>query len=141
MCLSNVGRVAFGSRAWELLHRFDDEAGRGTPVLIYASMPSEPRGHVVSWVARWWAVVDATTSGGHPEADLVRPPSTIPGGEDEERYWFAFWEVTDLRPLARESWIAIRSLRRLSGGKFNADFIPEGPTLLGALPSDVPEGV
>lgn len=53
LCEGPQGRVAFGSRAWETLQRFDDAAGVDAPVLIYASMSGEHRGPVVTWAARW----------------------------------------------------------------------------------------
>jgi len=137
LCNMSQGRVAFGSRAWEVLKRFDDEVGQGAPVLIYASVSSEHRGPVVSWVATWHGLVFALNDGSHPDGDEFRPPSTTLGGEDGAGYWFAFWEVTRLHPLDRESWIPIRTLRKPSGGKFKADFIPEGPTLVGTLPKGV----
>ncbi len=47
------GKVAFGSRAWEVFRDLHAEAGPGAPVLIYASHSDAPLGPVVSWRARY----------------------------------------------------------------------------------------
>lgn len=136
LCDGAQGRVAFGSRVWETLQRFDDAVGEGAPVLIYASMSGEHRGPVVTWVARWHGFVFALSDGSHPDGEECRPPSTASGGEDGSGYWFAFWEITHLRPLERDMWIPIRTLRKPNGARFSPEFIPEGPTLVGALPAE-----
>ncbi len=126
------GRVAFGSRAWQVLSQFDEQAGPGAPVLIYASHPSHNRGPKVTWTARWlrW---EPTNGGRHPDGDLIRPPRSVDDGEDTVGYWVGYWEATDLTPLSQDQWVRTSDLVNLHGRRFTP-FVPEGPILLGADP-------
>jgi len=126
------GKVAFGSRAWEVLRRFDEGAGPGAPVLIYASHPATSVGPVVTWRAIWAGWVESE-GGAHPDGDLYRPPSTH-GGEDRARWWAVFWAVSDLRELSRDEWLPVARLTDLRGRAYRRGFMPEGPILLGAAP-------
>lgn len=123
------GRVAFGTRAWEVFHQLVDQAGPDAPVLIYASHAEQSVGSVVSWTARFVRWVEAV-GGRHPDEDLYRPTSTQVGREDDSGYWHGFWEVTDLRHLQPEEQLPINRLKGTNGRGFARDFIPEGPTLL-----------
>ncbi len=123
------GRVAFGTRVWEAFRELET----GAPVLIYASHATEVNlGPVVSWQARYAGWVSATISGGHPEGDRYRPPSTS-GGEDNAGHWLGFWEVNDLVQLPTERRIPIARLRDRRGRTYARDFVPEGPILLSAV--------
>lgn len=107
-------------------------AGIGAPVLIYTSHATEQNlGPVESWQARFGGWVPATISGGHPEGEGYRPPSS--GGEDALGGWLGFWEVTDLEALPVEQHIPIARLHDRKGRKYGRDFVPEGPILLGGL--------
>lgn len=125
----DMGRVAFGSRAWNVLRDFDEQAGPGAPVWIYASHPSRNRGPVASWRATWVGWIE-TSGGPHPEGDMVRPASTMGGKEDCAGYWAGFWEVRDLHPLGSNK--KISELTDIHGRKYRRSFIPEGPILLAA---------
>jgi hypothetical protein len=127
------GKVAFGTRGWEVFRDLEADGGLGAPVLIYASHAAEHNlGPVVSWQACYAGWVPATISGGHPDGERYRPPSTY-GGEDTTRHWLGFWAVTDLQALGAEEHIPIADLHDRRGRKFGGDFVPEGPILLGGL--------
>jgi len=124
------GRVAFGSRAWELFRELDRLRGHlPVDVYVYASH-SNALTFDVSWHARYIGHVHSI-NGAHPAGSKCRPPSTFKYADDNQGYWAIFWEVEDLRELSREDRIAIKTLRgygrRAAYGK---NFVPEGPILI-----------
>ncbi len=128
------GKVAFGSRAWEVFRRLDAlRDGLPVDVWIYAShahVGGPPR---ATWRARYIGHVNAVC-GAHPDGAKYRPPSTIEGGEDEAQYWAIFWEVEDLRELGPDEAIPVTSFQGLERkSRYRKLFVPEGPLLVLAV--------
>jgi len=127
LCESRKGKVAFGSRAWELFRDLDDiRCGADVDVYIYASQIQGPP--AVTWRARYIGAVEGI-NGAHPEGYKYRPEFVKADGEDRNAYWAIFWEVADLKPLDEP--IAIKDLHGFKTGKgFSKTLIPEGPMLI-----------
>lgn len=118
------GKVAFGSRNWELFRRLDqdrDELGvEKVDVFIYASQTGD-REHFVSWHANYIGHVEGV-GGAHPGGARFRPPSTMADGRG---HWAVFWEVAGLERIEP---IPISKLRGLDAKRnYDKAFIPEGP--------------
>lgn len=126
------GKVAFGSRAWEVFRKLDQESLQDLPVLIYASHADGVVRPLVTWRATYVGHVESR-AGAHPQGERYRPPSAIAGGEDRSGYWAVFWEVTDLHRLAEQEYVPIGRLRDIKGRRYGTGFVPEGPILLGGL--------
>ncbi|MDI6711974.1 MAG: hypothetical protein QMD96_01915 [Anaerosomatales bacterium] len=120
------GKVAFGSRAWEVFRRLDALRG-GLPVytLIYASHAGAPR-PVASWRGYYIGHVEGV-NGAHPDGPKYRPRTAVEDREDEG-WWAVFWEVTGLEPLSVP--ISIGELRGFGAKRNYAPFIPEGPVII-----------
>lgn len=122
------GKVAFGSRAWQLFRELDAlRHDRPVEVYIYASHSPETACDV-TWRARYVRHVQSD-GGAHPEGMRFRPPSTGLHPSDNTGHWAVFWEVEELERLPEP--IAIGGLRGL--GKPTAyarSFVPEGPVLI-----------
>ncbi len=131
VCMAE-GKVAFGTRVWDVFRELRIEAGAGAPVLIYASHATTNVGPVVTWTARFADWVPAV-GGHHPDRDRYRPPSTQVEDEDRSGYWLGFWEVTHLRRLDNGEQIPISSLHDRRGRKYGRGFVPEGPILLSGV--------
>jgi hypothetical protein len=117
------GRVAFGSRAYELFLKLEKLRGDGdVDVYIYASHAA---GHdaEAAWHARYVGFV-RSESGFHPNPEH-RPESSLTDTPDSA----LFWEVEDLRRLDPPVWIG-----KLTGlGKkkpYGHKFPPHGPVLI-----------
>lgn len=126
------GRVAFGSRAWEVFARLDHIlAGRPCDCLIYASDSATP---IAPPTATWRAsYIDHVESrgGAHPQGMAYRPMSTEKYGADNKGHWAVFWHVTDLQPIPTDDRIKISSLRGFEKPQhYLKNFIPEGPLLI-----------
>lgn len=122
------GRVAFGSRAWEVFRKLD-EIRRGLPVdvYIYASHLPEFVRPEISWHALYVGHVDSV-GGRHPEGMRFRPPSTEKYEDDNVGYWAIFWEVQQLRQLPPDERILTGKFRGLDRQiPYKRNFIPEGP--------------
>jgi hypothetical protein len=128
VCASE-GRVAFGSQAWEVFRALDAEGGVGILVLIYASHAEPPVVARVTWAATYLRYVESR-GGAHPDESRVRPPSTVHGGEDLERYWAGFYEVADLRRLDDDEEVMVADLRDRRGWRYRRGFVPEGPIII-----------
>ena len=76
------GRVAFGSRAWEVFRKLD-ELRNGLPVDVYIYASHDPgiRRLVVSWSGIYVGHVESV-NGAHPEGMRFRPPSTGKSEDD-----------------------------------------------------------
>jgi hypothetical protein len=125
------GRVAFGSKAWEVFRKLDT-LRRGLPVdvYLYASHMDGPLVLATTWRARYIGHVEAV-NGAHPSGMRYRPPSTAKYPSDNQGHWAVFWEVEALHevPPAER-----RRLADFTGfGKrrsYGRNFIPEGPLLV-----------
>lgn len=123
------GRVAFGSNAWEVFRRLDDEAASRTPVLIYASHAAVTGRPRVTWMASYLRYVESK-GGAHPDRSRFRPRSTIENHEDTTGHWAGFYEVEGLHRLAKDDCLEVRELRDRNGRRYRRDFVPEGPILV-----------
>jgi hypothetical protein len=122
------GRVAFGSRAWELFLKL--EKLRGTDdvdVYIYASQAGGLHDAEVSWHARYVGFVPSE-SGLHPNPEH-RPEATL----TDAAVFALFWEVEDLKPLEPPIWIGTLSGFKKDSKKkkeYGHRFPPRGPVLI-----------
>jgi hypothetical protein len=124
------GKVAFGSRAWEVFRDLDTRRGNEpVPVLIYASMTVHDGPPAVTWNARYIGHVNAK-NGAHPDGMKYRPPSTGEHPSDNAGHWAVFWEVDQLHPLPDLRVILIKNLQGLSGKYYKPGFVPEGPIIV-----------
>lgn len=133
--LRRVGRVAFGSNAWELFAKIEQEYGDGLPVLIYATHHfgnpdnlCDP-GHCP--FRSTYLGMTHSKAGKHPNP-AVRPLPTIEE-HSADTAWAIFWEVGNLVQLPKQDRVVIISLtaegqeKRLANG-----FVPHGPMLVRA---------
>jgi hypothetical protein len=130
-----VGRVAFGSEAWEVFNRADLEYGTGLAVLIYPTQHyGDPNQLCDPGYACFRAVYLGTKpsrAGRHPDPS-ARPPATI-HGPDADTAWPLFWEVSNLVPLSKRDRVAIVSLTAERQKKpLGNGFVPHGPMLVKA---------
>ena len=127
------GKVAFGSRAFDALHKLTELAdGASCDVVIYASDAHLPGPPKATWRARFVRWVEAK-AGGHPEEMKYRPPTTAQYQGDNHGHWFVFWEVSDLRELPSAQHILISNLKAVGKkSKLAKNFIPLGPVVVEA---------
>lgn len=126
------GRVAFGTRAWEVLRYLDTQKKMQSEieVYIYASLAAPSIPAKISWGARFVRYVDSR-NGAHPDGMRYRPPSTA--GEDvpSQRAWAGFWEVSELTRFLEGLVFPVFELTGLGKEKaYKKNFVPEGPTLV-----------
>lgn len=134
------GKVAFGSRAWQVFQEVDRERGvQPVEVLIYPSHPltGGRSKAIATWRALYIGSVNAKR-GAHPDGMTYRPASTNKYETDNSGYWALFWEVGNLRSVGVAGAVKISSLKGLGKKKFYApDFVPEGPLRI-EYPWDAP---
>lgn len=125
------GRVAFGSRAWEVFRQLDSlRKGMPIDVYIYASHTDQPPKFKVSWHARYVRHVDSF-NGAHPEGTRFRPPSTAKYPDDNQGYWAVFWEVEALRKLPQPEQMRLADFTGFGKRRaYRRNFVPEGPLLI-----------
>ena len=128
------GKVAFGSRAWEVFRELDLlRQGQPADVLIYASHAGVSGPPRVTWRAEYIGQVESRR-GAHPDGMTYRPPSTAQYAGDNEGHWAVFWEVRGLRRLSDEELISIRDLTGFKAkSRYRAEFVPQGPILVLAI--------
>ena len=121
------GKVAFGSRAWEVFRKLDDL--RGSEVVdafIYASHDDGSTDLDATWTGRYVRHVESR-GGAHPEGRRYRPDSTRV--EDKTGHWAVFWEVVNLRrldePIPVQDFVGYGKQRQYRG-----NFVPEGPVIV-----------
>lgn len=125
-----MGKVAFGSRAWEVFRELDQvRKGEPVEVLIYASQTNFDGPAIVSWRANYVGHIEGTL-GAHPEGMKYRPPSTALHDSDNYGHWAVFWEVEDLRSLEPPDSLTIKELQNLDGKYYKGSFVPEGPIIV-----------
>ncbi len=130
------GLVAFGTNAWEVFAKVDEEYGSGIPVLIYATHFQGTPDKLFSpgkagFRAVYKRVQPATKGGKHPKPSL-RPVQTIHGA-GADTGWTAFWEITDLVQLAEKDRVPITALTAEGQKKpLLNGFVPKGPMLVKA---------
>jgi hypothetical protein len=125
------GKVAFGSRAWEVFRQLDTlRSGSPVDVYLYASRSPRPGPPQITWHARYIRHVESV-GGAHPDGMDYRPTSTAKNPDDNAGHWVVFWEVEVLRRLEPNEWIRISDLRGLDKPRYYPrDFVPEGPILI-----------
>lgn len=123
--------MAFGSRAWEVFRKLDQlREGRPVDVYIYASHSPGAVIFEVSWHARYIGHVESI-NGAHRQGMRFRPPSTAKYVDDNLGHWAIFWEVEQLRELAREKRIPTGELTGFDKHKsYKQHFVPEGPIIV-----------
>jgi len=127
----DYGRIAFGSRAWEVFRKLDDlRGGKPVDVYIYASHSPGPPSFEISWHGRYIGHVESI-NGAHPEGMRFRPPSTGKYPDDNLGHWAVFWEVEELRELSPEECIRTGEFCGFDKrNKYKRNFIPEGPIIV-----------
>ena len=130
-----MGRVAFGSEAWEVFDKASTGYGSGLPVLIYATPHHGDPDHLSdAGYVRFRATYFGTKlaqAGTHPDPS-IRPSTTL--GPDGDGRWSFFWEVSSLKHLPSPERIAIMSLTAAGQKKpLTNKFTLHGPMLVTAL--------
>ena len=125
------GKVAFGSRAWQVFRRLDEmRSGVPVDVYLYASHAGPGGPPLVTWHSRYVRHMDSV-GGAHLEGMRYRPPSTAKYENDNAKHWAVFWEVEDLRELGPGERIPIKDLCGLDKpNAYASNFVPEGPLLI-----------
>ncbi len=118
------GKVAFGSRAWEVFRSLDTmREGMPVDVYMYASHAGSLE-KVVSWQGRYVRHVEGV-DGKHPDGRKFRSRLAL---EDGSGWWAVFWEVEGLHPIAH---ISTADLRGYKADKdYGMPFVPEGPIII-----------
>ena len=129
------GTVAFGTNAFEVFAKLDEQYGEGVPVLIYPTgQHGDPDGVCSPGSASFRAVYRRTQQawrGKHPAPEL-RPATTI-GGDQQDTNWALFWEITSLVHLSKADRIPITKLTAEGKKKtLPFGFVLHGPTLVTA---------
>ena len=130
-----MGRVAFGSNDTKLFERASEEYGEGLPLLIYPTQQppdseklSDPG--FISFRGSYVGTISAV-DGKHPKQSN-RPSSTVEESSADAE-WEMFWEIADLRYLAKIDQIATTNLNSERTGKpLSPAFVPRGPILVKA---------
>jgi hypothetical protein len=125
------GRVAYGSRVWELFEELDTlREGMPVDVYIYASGAGGHHDFEVSWHARYMGHV-RSEMGAHPDGMRYRPDSTAKYPNDNSGYWAIFWEVEDLQELPKPQHMSLAQFTGFGKKKaYGHAFPPEGPLLI-----------
>ena len=132
MC-AKVGKVAYGSRAWEVFREVD-RLRHGAPVDIWIYASHRPTGAApilaASWRATYVGHVQAQ-GGAHPDGMLYRPPSTMKYPRDNNGYFAVFWEVASLIRLPTSERLKFSRLRGFGKkSHYGRIFVPEGPLII-----------
>lgn len=118
------GKVAFGSRAWELFRSLDELRGDlPVDVFIYASH-TDQLDKIVTWRGRYVGHVEGV-DGKHPDGRKFRSQLAL---EDGSGWWAVFWEVEDLQPVVPIPIAGLRGHR--STKEYGTSFVPEGPMII-----------
>ena len=122
------GKVAFGSNAFEILHKFQEGGGVGTHVLIYSSHEHLPGVPEVTWRAIFLGMAKGEDYSAN-DLRQFRPESCW--AEDRSGLgWGCFIELADLERLADTDSIPVRDIQTRSGKAHAPDFVPRGPTVV-----------
>jgi len=131
--VSEVGKVAFGSKNWELFNKLaellkDDEC----EVLLYASDAIRPLNPpTATWSARFVGF-NVAVNGAHKHGMKYRPQSTKKYQLDNQGNWTVFWEVKNLQTI--RPGVKISLLRGFEKPHaYLKNFIPKGPVLIQAV--------
>lgn len=129
--VTTEGKVAFGSRAWEVFRELDKIRGnQPVDVFIYASHSGNSGQPKATWKARYIGHVEGR-KGAHPDGLKFRPPSTTQSVSDNAGHWAIFWEVQDLQQLPTADAVPISDMQGYGRkAKYRKDFFPGGPILI-----------
>jgi hypothetical protein len=120
------GKVAFGSRAWEVFRELDAlRQGLPVEVYIYASHASPPGALEASWIGRYIGHVESA-GGAHPAGMRFRPASTGKYIKDNLGKWAVFWELDLLEELPVSTRPRVTEFTGFGKQKRYAPFVPEG---------------
>lgn len=128
------GKVAFGSRAWEVFRELDNERN-GVPVNVYIYASGDPSSEKfeASWYGRYIGHVQGK-NGTHPEEMIFRPSSTAKYPGDNKGHWAVFWELDELRELEPHERIPTGAFTGYKTDKhYKKNFVPKGPLLVYAV--------
>jgi hypothetical protein len=127
----NEGKVAFGSRAWEVFRDLDmARSGAPVDVYIYASGDLQNERLEASWYGRYVGHVEAR-GGSHPAGMRFRPQTTEKYPTDNKGHWAVFWELDQLRELSPSERIATgKFIGYKTNKEYKTNFVPEGPMLV-----------
>ena len=130
LCQSQ-GKVAFGSRAWEVFRELDAlRHGLPVDVYIYRSHANPPSPLEASWRAVYIGHVESN-GGAHPDGMTFRPPSTNIDPNDNQGWWAVFWELEDMSEISIADRIRMADCTGYGKrGSYKRNFIPEGPLLV-----------
>ena len=125
------GKVAFGSRAWQVFRELDiAREGETVETYIYASGDKSFESFEVSWYGRYIGHVEGN-NGAHPDGMLFRPASTTKDPRDNKGHWAVFWELDQLRQLQPHERISTGEFHGFeSGKKYKKHFTPQGPIIV-----------
>ncbi len=132
--MAETGRVAFGSRAWQVFRDLDElREGQPIDVFIYASYPALKLPPKVRWKGRYIGHVDAV-GGAHPNGMASRPKTTGGYEADNSGHWAIFWELDHLAKLQKNEILPMSIFRGFGSNKvYKSNFVPEGPLLVKSL--------
>ena len=129
------GKVAFGTDAFEMFAKLDQQFGESVPVLIYPTgQHGDPDGLCTPGFVSYRATYRGTQQawkGKHPTPTL-RPTATVEGDQQDSK-WALFWEVNDLVRLSKIDRVPVSELT--AEGKKKAlprMFVLHGPMLVTA---------
>lgn len=125
------GKVAFGSRLWELFRDLDDARdGLAVEAYLYASRSQKLGPPKVRWHGIYIGHVEVR-GGAHPDGAKYIPESA---NSDRRDHWAVFWEVTGLSQLEKSECVPMNHFVGLkTRAKYKSSFVPERPLLVEAL--------
>lgn len=125
------GKVAFGSRAFEVFRDLERlTQGGSPPVLIYASSDDAKFPTRATWLGVFAGAVE-TNNGRHPDGMTFRPPTTVQYTGDNLGHWAVFWEVSALRQVGYKEGVSIGNLHGYRSKKqYMKNYRPEGPMII-----------
>jgi hypothetical protein len=127
------GKVAFGSKNWELFNKLEGLLKGGEcDVLLYASDALRTfNPPTATWSAKFVGFAVAV-NGAHKDGMKYRPASTTKYPLDNQGSWTVFWEVRELKPMIPS--LKISLLRGFEKPhSYLVNFIPKGPVLVQAM--------
>lgn len=125
------GKVAFGSRAFEIFEKADAIRGDvSLDVFIYPSLGGKFGPPKARWYGTYVRHVHSV-GGAHPDGMKFRPISTVQNPDDNQGFWAIFYELTGLRELSKDEAVAMSRFRGFgTHNKLVSNFIPRGPILV-----------
>jgi hypothetical protein len=121
--------IALGTRAWETLTEFTRVAGRGAPVVIYASHDEGGQQPATTWTGTFGQYRDAEHNGLVPRALKPYRPPSMAQEDREARHWFGYFTIDGLDRLDEPKMLT--DLRQWSGeAPLSPAFVPHGPLIV-----------